>query len=63
MAIKIISGTVYSVDTELSTDAWNIFKKYSDGTATPEEIALITNTQETAFEVKVEGEAPIEPEA
>lgn len=60
MPIKIISGTVFNVDTEVSTEAWDLFKKYSEGTATPEEAALITDTGETAFEVRVEGEANID---
>ena len=57
MAFKIISGNTFEVNTELSTDAWAIFKKYVDGTATEEELALITDLGVSSFEVRHEGDA------
>lgn len=57
MAFRIISGNTFEVNTELSTEAWNIFQKYVDGTATAEELALITDLGVSAFEVRHEGDA------
>lgn len=57
MGFKIISGNTFEVNTELSTDAWNIFQKYVNGTATEEELALITDLGVSSFEVRHEGDA------
>lgn len=57
MKYKIIYGTVYEVDAELSTDAWQLFDKFVSGTATTEEQALIVNTEVSAFELRQEGDA------
>jgi len=56
MAIEIISGNVFRVETDVTTEAAIIFGKYVDGTATPEEEAMISATGESAFEVKREGD-------
>lgn len=60
MAFEVISGNTYSVDTELSTDAIAIFQKYIEGTATPEEAALVTNLGVTSYELKKEGEHDVD---
>ncbi len=59
MTIKILSGAVYEVDVETTTEAWTIFDRFMSGTATAEEEALIVDTGNTAFEVRAEGEAAV----
>jgi hypothetical protein len=61
MSYKVISGSVFEVSADSSTAAWELFKKFSDGTATAEEQALITDTGTTAFELRQEGDA-VDPE-
>ena len=63
MGYKIISGTVFDVEASSSVEAWEIFARQTEGTASTEDQSKITDTGETAFEVRVEGEAVIEPEA
>ena len=60
MAFQVISGTTYSVNTELSTDAIAIFQKYIEGTATAEEAALVTDLGVTSYELKKEGEHDVD---
>lgn len=61
MSFKVISGTIYEVNAPSSTDAWELFRKFSEGTATAEEQALIVDTGTTAFELRQEGDA-VDPE-
>jgi|TARA_B110000285_G_C14611363_1_gene375078 hypothetical protein len=56
MTIKILSGAVYEVDVDTTTDAWTIFNRFVSGTATAEDEALIVDTGNTAWEVRAEGE-------
>ena len=61
MAFQVISGSTYSVNAELSTDAIAIFQKYIEGTATAEEAALVTDLGVTSYELKKEGEHDVQP--
>lgn len=54
MAIKLINSTYYVVNVEDITEAAQIVQKVIDGTATPEEAALIIDTGITGLE----GDAP-----
>ena len=56
MAIKIISGSYYTVNTNDVVEALNIYQKVQDGTATAEEQALVSNTDTTGFEAAGEVE-------
>lgn len=55
MAIKLINSTYYVVNVEDINEATQIVQKVIDGTATPEEAALIIDTGLTGLE----GDAPV----
>lgn len=60
MIYRIISGSVYEVTANSTTEAWELFKKSLDGDATAEELSLVSDTGETSFEVRYEGEHNLE---
>lgn len=59
MAFKIIAGNTYIVDAANSSEAWALFDKYINETATAEEQAKVTDQGYTSFEITGEQDGPV----
>ena len=59
MAFTFISGQVFSVEAATADEAWALFQKHVDGTATAEESALVSDTGVSSFEISGETGGPV----